>query len=144
MSNKIPKKKDRLGIDRYGRTDLHNAVLGNDLKLAIKLINNGIDVNAPDDDSNTALHFATQNYNFDMVKLLVENGAKVNIKNSSGNNPLSNAVFNCKNNNGDIITYLRNAGADPFSKNNYGISPIDLANEIANYDIKKYFVDLNK
>jgi len=36
---------------------------------------------------------------------------------------------------------LRAAGADPMLKNNSGVSPIELARNIANYDVAQFFSD---
>ena len=108
------------------------------------MITKGFDVNAQDDDKWSALHYATQNYYTEIVKLLIKNNADVNIKDSNGNTPLSNAVFHCPDGSGDLIYLLRKAGADPFLENNYGVNSYDLAQQIANYDIKQYFKDIKK
>lgn len=139
MTNKIPKKKNRIGIDEYGRTPLHYAIINCDSEAIKKYINLGYDINLADDDGWTPLHFACQNYDFESVKLLVENGSKIDPVDSNGNSPLFKAVFNCRNNKGDVIIYLLKKGAEPNLKNNSGVSPMDLASNIANFNVKDYF-----
>ena len=139
MTGKIPKKKKRIGIDEYGRTLLHNAIIDQDLKAARKYITSGYDINLTDDNGWTPLHFACQNYDLKSVKLLIENGSKLDPIDKYGNTPLFKAVFNCRNNKGDLIKYLLTKGANPNLKNHSNISPMDLANTIANFNIKDYF-----
>lgn len=78
-----------------------------------------------------------------MAKMLLEAGAKVDVRDAHGNTPLSTAVFNCRGD-GEMIRLLRKWGADPYAKNNHGVSPLDLARMIDNFDIAKYFDDLPK
>ena len=64
------------------------------------------------------------------MKTLLEAGAKIDEKNSSGATPLMRAVLTYHGN-GDVIRLLRKWGADPFAKNNYGISPVESARMVA-------------
>lgn len=41
-----------------------------------------------------------------------------------------------------MIGLLRRNGANPNLMNNYGVSPLKLAMQIANYDVKRFFADL--
>jgi ankyrin repeat protein len=69
-------------------------------------------------------------------------GADVNTIDINGNSIISDAVMNYykdKENYEYYIIKLLEKGADPKIKNNYGINAIELANSIANYDVKKYF-----
>ncbi|HEX6733006.1 MAG TPA: ankyrin repeat domain-containing protein [Pyrinomonadaceae bacterium] len=143
MSGKRPKQKDRPGIDRYGRTELHYAADENDVAKVQELIKGKVDVNARDDDGWTALHFAAQSNSVAVARLLLEAGAEVDPTDSSGNTPLSTAVFNYRDS-GDLIELLRDNSADPYRENNHGQSPLGLARLIANYDVAKYFDDLPK
>jgi ankyrin repeat protein len=143
MSGKQPKRKDRPGTDRYGRTELHYAANENDVAKAKELIAGKVDVNAKDDNGWTALHFAAQSSSVGVAKLLLEAGAEVDPTDSSGNTPLSTAVFHYRDS-GDLIELLREKGADPGRENHHGQSPLGLATLIANYDVAKYFDDLPK
>ena len=141
MTGKQPRRKDRAGVDRLGRTALHYAASENDVAVVRELIERSVDVNATDDNGWTALHFAAQSNSVEVARLLVEAGAEIDPVDSFGNTPLSNAVFNYKGN-GELIMFLREQNADPYRINLHGQSAIGLARLIANYDVAKYFDDL--
>jgi len=74
-----------------------------------KLLDAGADVNAPQVDGMTALHWAVYNDDVATARLLVRAGAKVNAANRYGVPPLSLA---CTNGNADLVKLLLEAGAD--------------------------------
>ena len=129
--------------DKDGRSELHYAALENDVNRARKLISAGADVNAQDKGGWTPLHSAAQGNSFDTAVLLLESGAKIDLQDGHGNTPLFRAVFSYKND-GRVIELLRKHGADAFSKNRHGQTPIGLARLIANYDVAKFFADLQE
>ena len=142
---KTPKKKNRSGVDEYGRTDLHYAALENDLARVQQLIASKIDVNSLDDDGFSALHFAVQENHVDVLRILLDHGATVDVKDRYGNTPLMRALDSCyaamtmdKPDPGAIIKLLLQAGADPNSENNYGVKIIDLATD-CDRDLKQFF-----
>ena len=141
MSGKHPKRKERLGVDRSGRSPLHYAVVDADAKLVIKLLASGLDPGAADDDGWTPLHFAVQNGSSEILQLLLEAGAAVDPCDKHGNTPLSNAVFNYDEEDGTIIKLLRANGANPRIKNAYGVSPLELARS-CDGDVKNCFNDV--
>ncbi len=47
MAGKHPKRKDRPGVDRYGRTELHNAIIDGDADMARALVAAGARVDEP-------------------------------------------------------------------------------------------------
>ncbi|HMW02811.1 MAG TPA: ankyrin repeat domain-containing protein, partial [Acidobacteriota bacterium] len=51
------------------------------------------DVNCPDNEGNTPLHFAAKGKNLKNVKILLDHGAKTNLKNKLGETPLDLAWF---------------------------------------------------
>jgi len=136
---KIPKKKDRPDVDRYGRNELINYVIENDLDKVKKLVNNGFDVNSKDDNLWTPLHFAAQSFNENIVAFLLNNNADPNAKDSDGNTPIFRALFSCHGEDTNIFTMLLEKKGDPQLKNNNGISAIELAGKVTNFDLKKYF-----
>ena len=73
-----------------------------------------------------------------MAELLLKYGAKVDEKDKDGNTPLFKAVF-FSGGNTDMINLLVRKGADPNSENDYGVSPKNLADTIANFDVKSCF-----
>jgi ankyrin repeat protein len=128
--------------DRGKRTELHYAARDNDLKLATALVAGGTDVNALDAADCTALHFAASNWAVDVARFLLASGARVDPVNRHGNTPLWDAVFNSRGR-GELIELLRAAGANPRHVNTAGQTPVGLARLIANYDVAKFFSDLD-
>jgi ankyrin repeat protein len=87
------------------------------------------------------LHFAAQEISVRVATLLLDQGADVDSEDSSGNTPLSTAVFNSRGE-GDMIQLLRAHGADPLKRNHYGQTPVGLARLITNYSVARWFEDL--
>ena|ERR1700677_1649835 len=141
MAGKQPKRKERPGVDRLGRTELHYAACEGDLAKTQALLAAGAQVELPDDNGWTPLHFAAQAHSVAVSEALLAAGASVNPRDSHGNTPLSKAVFNSRGR-GDLIALLRRHGADPNIANVHGVSPVALARTIGNFDVKQYFADL--
>ena len=57
------------------------------------LFEKGADVNAKENDGNTALHWASVLEYAEIVKMLLAMGADVNVKNNKGNTALTQAIF---------------------------------------------------
>jgi ankyrin repeat protein len=74
------------------------------------LLQRHVDVNAPQVDGMTALHWATHRDDLDTAELLVRAGANVQAANRYGVTPLSLA---CTNGNSAMVEMLLQAGADP-------------------------------
>lgn len=98
---------------------------------------NSDNVNTLDEQGFSLLHYCAQEFELQMAQILILAGADVNIKDHYGNTPLFKAVFNSQGK-GEMITLLINAGADVNMKNNSGVSPKELAEKIANYDVKQF------
>jgi ankyrin repeat protein len=141
MSAKHPKRNERPGVDRAGRTPLHYAAVEVDITSARHLLESGLDPGARDDDGWTPLHFAAQSNSAEIAELLLNAGAPVDLRDSHGNTPLFKAVFSSRGK-GDVIRLLRARGADPNAANRHGVSPLKLARTIANFDVRQFFVDL--
>jgi uncharacterized protein len=129
MTGKQPKRKQRPGVDEYGRKPLHNLIVpfqgGIDLQEMKRLIDTGADPNDQDDNGWTPLHFAAQESSLDAVRLLLDAGANPGIQDRYGNTPLGPAFFHSCDI--GIIVALLDAGADPFVKNRNGISIAEVA-----------------
>jgi ankyrin repeat protein len=69
-----------------------------------------VNVNTPQADGMTALHWAAYQDDLNLVRLLVRGGASVKVANRYGVTPLSLA---CTNGNGAMVALLLKAGADP-------------------------------
>ena len=74
------------------------------------LLNQHADVNAPQVDGMTALHWAAYHDDVEIAGLLLRAGANVKAANRYGVTPLSLA---CTNGNGAMVELLLKAGADP-------------------------------
>jgi len=141
MSGKHPKRNERPGVDRAGRTALHYAAGDGDAALVKELLASGMACGVADDSGWTPLHFAAQKSAPQIVQLLLEAGADVDPRDSNGNTPLFKAVFSSRGN-GDVIKLLRASGADSNATNANGVSPLTLARTIANFDVRQFFSDL--
>ena len=127
MSGKIPKRKPRPGVDEYGRSDLHLAVINKDLAVVQRCISAKMFVDAQDDNGWTPLHFAAQDTSFEIAEALVKAGANPNMPDSYGNTPLWRAVFCSKETDDRLVKLLRSVGADPKLNNKSNVSPFSLA-----------------
>jgi len=124
-------------LDREGRTPLFYSAMDGRLDISSELINAGANVNARDNNLETPLHAAAREYQIVSAKLLLEHGAEVDAQDIHGNTPLFRAVFD-SNRRGEMIALLLAHSADKHLKNKHGVSPDELANSIANYDVSKF------
>ena len=138
MVDRSPKRKSRPGGDGLGRTALHHAAADSDISAVQRLLAEGADALAQDDNGWCPLHFAAQAASPEITNLLLDAGAEVDTQNLNGNTPLFTAVFASRGD-GEVIRILRKAGANPSQKNHHGVSPVDLARNIANYAGAHYF-----
>jgi uncharacterized protein len=81
-----------------------------DEKAVRSLLAQKVNVNTPEVDGTTALHWAAYLGDAAMTELLLKSGANVKAANRYGVTPLSLA---CKNGNEAVVSLLLNAGADP-------------------------------
>ncbi|WP_333576931.1 ankyrin repeat domain-containing protein [Sphingobacterium sp.] len=125
-------------VDSDGRTALYYAVLDDNPALVKFFCRKGFDVNVQDNLGWTPLHHCAQNYQTEIAKILIENGADLEMKDNYGNTALFRAAF-ASQGKGDVIRLLLEHGANRDSKNNAGVSPLQLANTIANYNVKQFF-----
>ena len=89
---------------------LVEAVKSRDANAVRTLLAEGVDVNAPQPDGATALHWAAYRDDLDTAALLIEAGANVNTANELGATPLWLAADNGS---PTMIERLLDAGADP-------------------------------
>ena len=94
---------------RAATSDVADAVMRGDSIAVRRLLTQKADVNAPQADGATALHWAVYQGDFATVDLLLNSGANVKVANGFGATPLSMAAEN-----GDpaIVKRLLDAGAD--------------------------------
>lgn len=128
-------------VDRQGRSALHAAAFQGDAAEVRRLIAEGFSPDLADHQGFTPLHLAAQEWHEEAARALLDADANVDPKNNFGNTPLWVAVFSSKGR-GEIITLLRERGADPLSQNIHGKTPLGLARTIANHDVRQFFSDM--
>jgi ankyrin repeat protein len=103
---------------------LADAVQRGDTQAVQALLKNGADVNAPQSDGATALHWAAYLDQVDTAALLIRAGAKVDTSNDYGMTPLALAAAN---GNAAIVDRLLEGGADPNGAVRAAETPLMLA-----------------
>lgn len=93
---------------------LVDAVKAMDRAAALKLIDQHVDVNSPESDGTTALHWAVHQDDIELAERLIRAGANVNAENDYGSSPMSEAAMV---GNARMIEKLLNAGANVNSAN---------------------------
>lgn len=106
------------------------ARLQNDNELRV-LLRQGADVNAPEPDGATALHWAAHWDDLNAAQSLIDAGAKVNARNELGMTPL---LVACANGSAQMIEKLLGAGADPNIPAPDGETPLMMASRTSTPD----------
>jgi len=121
-----------------GHSEVADALMRGDKAAARKLIEQRVDVNAPQADGATALHWAVFQSDKEMVDLLLRAKANPSTSNREGATPLWLASIN-----GDpaIITALLDAGANANEPLPLGRTPLMAAARTGNVDAMKVLVD---
>ena len=96
---------------------LVDAVKAGNREAALALVAKKADVNAAEPDGTTALHWAVQRNDLDLVTRLIRAGAKVNVKNDYGSTPMSEAAVVAS---APLLEALLEAGGDVESPNSDG------------------------
>jgi len=117
-----------------GDVRLVQAVKNHDTATTKALLKQRIDVNAPDVDGTTALHYAAHFGDLETVKLLLAAGANAKITNRYGVTPLHEASTIA---NVEIIEALLKAGASPNASYGAGETPLMMAARTGNVEAVK-------
>lgn len=119
-----------------------NAIIEDDFEWFVELVKeSGFD--QADPSGFTPLMYCILHERSRMADFLLENEVDVNRQNGIGNTALFYAVFKSKDNTG-LIEKLLKKGADMNIANNAGVSPLSLANSMANDRVKKFMNDWTK
>jgi ankyrin repeat protein len=121
-----------------GPSEVADAIMRGDGAAVRQFIEQHADVNMPQADGATALHWAVFHSDNEMVELLLRAGANPKVANREGSSPLWLASIN-----GDatIISALLNAGADPNEHLPLGRTPLMAASRTGNVDAIKVLLD---
>ena len=121
-------------VDSDGRTPLIQASIDGNKEIIAILLQKGARADVRDKRQSSALHYAAQGQHVPSVELLLSAGAEIDVQDENGNTPLSNAVFTSKGR-PEVIRLLSKHGANKNLQNYHGVSPLKLAQSIANYPI---------
>jgi ankyrin repeat protein len=105
-------------------SSLADAIRAGDRNTALRMIVNGVDVNAPQGDGTTPLHWAVYKLDVELTKALLAHGAQANVVNQYGSAPLAEAV---KGGNLELVKLLLEAGVDVEAPNADGQTALMLA-----------------
>jgi len=106
---------------KNSRYSLLDAVVMNDPAMVKTLLGQGANPNQKATGGNSALMYAAEKGNIEIMKLLVEYGAEVNVTGFNDETPLFLAVFR---NDFQAAKFLLEHGADPNVKDAFGITPL--------------------
>jgi ankyrin repeat protein len=120
-------------LDGYQRTSLIWAAYYNNTELLKWLIDNGANINHQDRNGFSALHFVANENCIDASVILINNNADLELKDSNGNTPLMDAIFN-SNEDYKIVTLFIDSGANLDNINNHEMTPRLLAESLAEFN----------
>jgi ankyrin repeat protein len=120
-------------------TRLADAVQNSDRFAIRSLLAKKVDVNAPQGDGTTALHWAAFNDDVATAKLLLAAGA--NVKAATRDGAITPLFMACRNGSAPMIELLLNAGADGNSVTETGTTPLMMAASAGNPAALKVLLD---
>jgi len=120
------------------KSDVADAVMRGDVAAVRALVAKKGDVNVPQKDGSTALHWAVHRGNVELINLLIRSGANVKAATREGVTPLWLASVN-----GDAtaVGALLEAGADPNEKLPLGRTPLMIASRTGNVEAMTALLD---
>ena len=118
-----------------GDTRLSDGAMQGDRDIVRSLLKQKIDVNAPQGDGSTALHWAAYRDDLEMVKLLLAAGADPKVTTREG--AITPLLMACQNGNAAMIETLLKAGADANAVKTNGTTPLMMAAASGNADAVK-------
>ncbi len=121
-----------------GTPPLVDAVKSGDRAAALKMLDRKIDVNVPEADGTTALHWAVQKDDVELAGRLIQAGANVKARNDYGSTPMSEAALN---GNVSILEKLLKAGADVESPNADGQTTLMIVARTSNVRAARLLLD---
>jgi ankyrin repeat protein len=122
----------------HAQQPLADLIQNGERTAALASIDDGADVNAPQGDGTTPLHWAVYKVDHELVAELLRSGAKADVANKYGSSPLAEAVKL-----GDLalVRELLDAGANVESPNGDGQTALMLAAGVGSVDVAKLLVE---
>lgn len=127
------------GLLAAADTKLADAAMQGDKATVQSLIRQHVDVNAPQGDGSTALHWAAYRDDAEMVRMLIAAGA--NVKAATREGAITPLFMACTSGDAAIVGALLTAGADPNSVKSNGTTALMIAAESGGVDAVKMLVD---
>jgi ankyrin repeat protein len=127
-----------VGVNLSAKSDVADAAMRGDIATVRKMISAKADVNAPQNDGATALHWAVLKGDRELAAVLMRAGANPKAANREGVTPLWLASVN---GDGTMIRALIEAGADPNETLPLGRTPIMLAARTGSVDAMTALLD---
>lgn len=126
-----------LFVNDYEQNLLHIAIAEDAKEIFKYLLYCSIDVNKPDNEGKTPLHYSADHNNYELTKLLLDSkGIEKDKKDQFGNNALWVAVFNARGYY-DVVKLLKTNGLDAYSKNKSNRSALDFAKQIEDEELEQ-------
>jgi uncharacterized protein len=120
-------------------SEVADAVMRGDKAALRSLLQRKADVNAPQVDGTSALHWAVRADDLDTADMLIRAGAKVSTANREGSTPMQLATLN---GNAGMIERLIKGGADPNAAlTKFGDTPLMMASRTGKPDAVKVLLD---
>ena len=116
---------------------LADRIQSGDRRDALEMIAKGADVNQPQPDGTTPLHWAVYRVDRELVQTLLKRGARAKVANRYGSSPLAEAV---KVANPELVEMLLEAGADATVANEDGQTALMLAARTGNVRVAELLV----
>src|ERR1700692_1563649 len=118
---------------------LSDAAMQGDKDTVRSLLNQKVDVNAPQGDGTTALHWAAYRDDLEMAKLLLVAGANVQAATREGG--ITPLLMACQNGSAAMIDALLKAGADSNAVKANGTTPLMMAAASGSVDAVRVLLD---
>jgi ankyrin repeat protein len=119
-------------------TRLVDAAMGGDRMAVRALLKSAADVNTPQGDGMTALHWAASNDDVEMARLLVAAGA--NVRAATRVSAMTPLLLAAQSGSAPVIDLLLGAGADPDTASSLGVTPLMFASAAGSADAIKTLV----
>ena len=112
--------------------DLIAAVKAEDMTTVKELLKTGWDVDSPQGDGGTALHWAAHRDNLQLASILLAADANPNVSDDHG---VTSLALACLNGSPSMVAELLEAGADPDLAKSSGETPLMTASRVGNLDV---------